>query len=141
LKAAVLDASVALKWLVTEAHSAEATRLLECGTEFFAPAHWRAEAATALWARAAVRGEMSEADAVARIAWLARLGVTETSLEALLDAAAALAFELHATPYDMLYLALAERLRVPMVTADRKLIDKVAGVPRLAPLIRWVGDL
>ena len=137
----MLDASVALKWLVTEAHSVEATRLLERGTEFFAPTHWRAEAATALWARAAVRAEMSEAEAIARIAWLAEMEVTETPLAVLLNTAAALAFELHATPYDTLYLALAERLRVPLVTADRRLFDKAAAVPRLAPLIRWVGDL
>ena len=137
----MLDASVALKWLVSEAHSVEATRLLERGTEFFAPTHWRAEAATALWTRAAVRGEMSEADAIARIGWLAELEVTETPLPLLLDAAASLAFELHATPYDTLYLTLAERLRVLMVTADRRLFDKAAAVPRLAPLIRWVGDL
>lgn len=137
----MLDASVALKWLVTESHSVKATRLLEIGTAFFAPAHWRAEAATALWARAAVRGEMSEAEAIARIGWLAALEVQETGLTALLPGAAALAFELHATPYDTLYLALAERLRVPLVTADRRLFDKAAAVPRLAPLTVWVGDL
>lgn len=137
----MLDASVALKWMATEAHSAEATRLLELGTEFFAPAHWRAEAATALWARAAVRSGMSEAEAIARIGWLAELEVTETAPAALLPDAAALAFELHATPYDTLYLALAERVRVPLVTADRKLFDKSSAVPRLATLIRWVGDL
>ena len=84
---------------------------------------------------------MSEADAIARIGWLAELEVTETPLPLLLGGAAALAFELHATPYDTLYLALAERLRVRMVTADRKLFDKAAAVPRLAPLIRWVGEL
>ena len=137
----MLDASVALKWLVTEAHSAGATRLLELGTEFFAPTHWRAEAATALWARAAVRGEMSEADALLRISWLIGLEVRETALPVLLTDAVALAFELHARPYDTLYLALAERLRVPLVTADRKLFDKATAVPRLAPLIVWVGDL
>ncbi|MGQ0550472.1 MAG: type II toxin-antitoxin system VapC family toxin [Armatimonadota bacterium] len=38
--------------------------------------------------------------------------------------------------YDGLYLALAERLRLPFLTADQKLFDRVGRLP----YIRWIAD-
>ena len=141
MRAFVLDASVAVKWVVEEEFTDRALGMLEASADLSAPGHWLGEVATALWAAAAVHRVVPRAQVDDRLRWLTELGVRETPVASLISSAAALAFELHATPYDTLYLALAERLRVPLVTADRKLFDKASAVPRLAPLTVWVGDL
>ena len=46
----VVDASVAVKWLVTEAFSNEAARLLNVGLRLVAPELLFADATNALWA-------------------------------------------------------------------------------------------
>ena len=50
-------------------------------------------------------------------------------LRQLAPRAAALAHQLDHPVYDCFYLALSERRDVPLVTADRRLIAKVAGTP------------
>jgi predicted nucleic acid-binding protein len=47
VKATVVDASVAVKWVVEEAYSAKAALLLRCDT-LHAPDHWSVEAVNAL---------------------------------------------------------------------------------------------
>ena len=56
------------------------------------------------------------------------------------DAAFALASVTGRGIYDCLYLTLARFLGAPMVTADRKLYDALAGGP-LARHLRWVEDI
>jgi predicted nucleic acid-binding protein len=73
LKEAVVDASVAVKWVVEEKHSAQATLLLNYDA-LHAPAHWRAEAANALWAKV-FRGDLTAADAEERLLVLNRATV------------------------------------------------------------------
>ena len=46
----VIDASVAVKWLVGEAHSKEAARILDGEPNLIAPELLFAEVANALWA-------------------------------------------------------------------------------------------
>jgi predicted nucleic acid-binding protein len=137
--AVVVDASVAVAWAVPEPHSAAALGLLEAETRLLAPAHWLGEAATALWAQSAVHNLLTRAQAEARIAWLAELEVREAPLAPLLPAAARWAFELRLTVDDTLYLALAEREAVPLVTADRRLHAAAQAEPRAAPLVTWMG--
>ena len=138
---AVVDASVAIKWAVPEVHSDNAASLLAEGTSLLAPGHWAAEVATALWAKSAVHGAMTRRQAIERMAWIAGLAVDVTPTERLIIAAIAIAFELHATAYDTLYLALAEQSGSALVTADRKLYDKAKTSSRFADLVVWVGDL
>lgn len=52
-----------------------------------------------------------------------------------------IAFDLHATVYDPVYLALAEQSGAPLVTADRKIFDRAKASNRFAELVAWVGDL
>ncbi len=40
--------------------------------------------------------------------------------------------------YDAIYVALAEKLNLPLITADRKLVNAMQGLPYD---IRWLGDL
>jgi predicted nucleic acid-binding protein len=141
VKQAVVDASVAVKWAVPEAHSANAESLLRNGTGLLAPGHWMAEVATALWAKSAIHGVMTRQQAIERIAWIGGLAVEVIPVDGLIVAAMGIAFDLHATAYDTLYLALAEHSGTALVTADRKLYEKAKTTSRFADLVVWVGDL
>lgn len=61
LRTAVVDASVAVKWVFAEDHLDAALRLLGQADSLLAPAHWLAEATNALWAKS-IRGDLSEAE-------------------------------------------------------------------------------
>lgn len=137
----VLDASVAVKWVIREEHSDNATRLLTEDIHLFAPGHWLAEASTAVWARSTVSKLLSREQAEERIAWLRAVPVRETPVRDLIREATAMSFDLHATFHDSLYLALARETGGPVVTADRRLFDKASGHRHLSSLVRWVGDL
>jgi predicted nucleic acid-binding protein len=141
VKQAVIDASVAIKWAVPEAHSDNAASLLAEGTGLSAPGHWAAEVATALWAKSAIHGVLSRQQAIERMAWIESLMVEVVPVDRLIVAAMGIAFDLHATAYDTLYLALAEQSGAALVTADRKLYEKAKASSRFSDLIVWVGDL
>jgi predicted nucleic acid-binding protein len=141
VKRAVVDASVAVKWVVPEEHTDAALRLLTNGVELEAPGHWLAEVSTTLWAKSAIWNVLTRQQAEARIEWLCDLGIKETPIRGLLPAATRVAFDFHLTVYDTLYLVLAESLGVPLVTADRKLHDKALADSRFAKVAVWVEQV
>jgi predicted nucleic acid-binding protein len=113
----VIDASVALKWVLDEPGKEAADALLE--EELIAPSLWLLEAANALWRRT-LRGEISGEEAKERLAELCNAPVTTTRLEDDLLAAADLANRLGHPVYDCLYLAMAIRENTYVVTADSR---------------------
>jgi len=119
LNAYVVDASVAIKWVVAETGTAEALALI--GNRLLAPALLQAEAANILWKKVK-RGEMSANEAGIAARLLASFGVEFRSPDRGLTRALELAMALNHPAYDCVYLALAEERGVPMVTADEKLI-------------------
>jgi predicted nucleic acid-binding protein len=137
----VIDASVAVKWVVPEANSEAATRLLTDGAILAAPSHWLAEIGTTLWAMASVRKIMTRDQAEQRIQWVGELVVQETPVRTLLSTASAIAFDLGLTVYDTLYLALAEKVQIPLVTADRKLFKQAKASARFDGRVLWLADL
>lgn len=137
----VVDASVAVKWLVPEPHAEAAIGLLDPLIQLHAPVHWMAEVGTTLWAKAAVHGALSRQQALDRIAWLGEVDVVGHPIGPLLGKAAELAFDLHLTVYDTLYLALAKVSGIRFVTADRKLFVKAGEHPDLVGLVVWIADL
>lgn len=141
MKHVVVDASVAVMWVLPEEHSAAANQLLADDVVLHAPGHWMAEVATAVWGKSAVHGLLSRAEATERLGWLRGVPVREAPLRDLLPTAVEAAFDLHTTIYDALYLALAEITTAPLVTADRKLFDKANASPRRRDFVRWIGDL
>ncbi len=141
MKAAVIDASVAVKWVFDEPDAGAAQLLLRQCDELHAPAHWLAEAATALWAKAALHRVLSQAESLVRIEFLAGLPVRAAPLHEIVVEAGTLAHRLALTVYDTLYIALAARLDLALVTADRKLLDSAARDPGLRQVVRWIGDL
>lgn len=129
----VIDASVALKWVLDEPGQVEADALLE--EELIAPSLWLVEAANALWRRS-VRGELTVAEAEERLGELFHAPVTSVRIEEDLVSAARLAAELSHPVYDCLYLALALREHTCCVTADRRFFTAIADHPTMAGAVR-----
>jgi predicted nucleic acid-binding protein len=129
----VIDASVALKWVLDEPGREAADALLE--EELIAPALWLLEAANALWRRTQ-RGEVTAQEAGARLAELYNAPVTTIAIENDLLAAADLANELAHPVYDCLYLAMAIRENTYVVTADSRFHAVVDRSPTLKGAVR-----
>ncbi len=136
---AVVDASVAVKWVMAEEHAEAALLLLESGMGLAAPAHWLGEAVNAVWA-ATRRGELTEDEAQERAATLAEAPIAAVPLGQLASAAMAVALRLGITIYDSLYLALAERQDATLVTDDRRLLHVAHLDDRFRDRVLWLGE-
>lgn len=132
----VVDASVAVKWVVEEEGSDAALALSH--ESLAAPSLWLAECANVLWVKAR-RGEIDEQEARERQSWLAEAPVLLVPLEELLEDAVALAFRLDVTIYDALYVALAQRRREPLITADGPLRTAASSDEELRQLVKLLG--
>ena len=116
MKTFVIDANVAAKWYVEELGTKEAVAYR--GQRLIAPDLVLVEVANVLW-RKLDRGEVE----------LAQLTAALQSLPHAFDLlvrAVELAVQVRHPVYDCLYLALAERDAVPLVTDDAKLLVKGA---------------
>lgn len=121
---AVLDASVAVRWVVPERGSNEAAELLARPISWLAPRLMLTEAAAALRRKVAGR-ELSAAVAIQALGALVEAvadgTVRVTDDEEFVSSALALAVTLgHKVP-DCLYLAVAEREGCELATADQRL--------------------
>lgn len=135
---AVVDASVALKWLLPEVLSDRAIALQSA--ILYAPDFLLTECANALWVRTR-RGLMTGRDAEEGLAELSALPLTLMATSVLNASALSLSLELGHPIYDCLYLALAEQLEIPLVTADNRLLAAIGRVPRLAGRVTALADL
>jgi predicted nucleic acid-binding protein len=133
----IIDASVAVKWVVFEDGSEQALELL--GRELAAPAIWLAEAANALRTKCA-KGEISEEEASEFALDLADAPVAPLNLKDLLPMAMRMALDLDHAIYDCFYLAAALHKDTKLVTADRRLLVKTAAHPYLASRAIMLGD-
>jgi predicted nucleic acid-binding protein len=122
LSAFVVDASVAIKWVVAEPGTKEALALL--GSRLFAPALLQAECANILWKKVR-RGELSSAEARIAARLLANFGIEFVSRDPEIARVLELAVALDHPAYDCFYLAAAEKQGVPLVTADERLVRAV----------------
>jgi predicted nucleic acid-binding protein len=102
----ILDASVAVKWVLREKHGAAARWVLST-RELLAPHLLWAEVGNTLWKRHR-RRESSVEEVRRMLTEIQRLPVTTFAHWPLLPAALDLAISLDRTVYDCLYLALAE---------------------------------
>jgi predicted nucleic acid-binding protein len=118
----VVDASVAVQWVLDQSGSARASALREADS-LIAPTLIAAEIGSAIW-KAVRRRDVSRSDAL--IAIDAALLPIEAlvPMEELRTRALDIAIDLQHPIYDCFYLALAERERVPLVCADGPLIEK-----------------
>jgi predicted nucleic acid-binding protein len=116
----IVDASVAVKWFLDEEGCEAARSLLEAET-LWAPDLILFETYNAVWKRWR-RGEARAAqlDGLLRLLPQALEGLSPSG--ELAAEAAALSRRLRHPIYDCVYLALAERERAPLVTADQQFL-------------------
>jgi predicted nucleic acid-binding protein len=137
----VVDASVAVKWLVNEAFSEEAASLLDNRATLIAPELLFAEAANALWALCR-RGDIAREDFAEAVEVLKASPVAVPHpMRQLVASAARLAIDLGHPAYDCFYLALAVQEQYPVITADRRFHDIVRKHPYLSDRIVHVESL
>ena len=121
----VVDASVALKWFLSEEpHASQAVAVVQDGATLIAPDFLIAEVCNAAW-RSARLGRISQAQVDAIAANLPRFFDSLVSASSLARRAVAIAGQLDHPVYDCLYLALAEAEQAELVTADMRLLSKV----------------
>lgn len=120
----VIDTSVAIKWIIDEAGSDKADLLR--GADMAAPALLRIEAANVLRTIAA-RKDVSAQQARELFLLLQTAPVTIVDADDALERRALeLALTLRHPVYDCVYLALAERMDRPLITADKRFLRSVA---------------
>jgi predicted nucleic acid-binding protein len=117
----VIDASVAAKWVLPEMLSERAEALRFTGEPLIAPDLVFAEIGNALCKRA-IKGEITTAIAIEALETATGLFSALVPMAGLATRAAEIAITMKHPIYDCLYLALAERERAPLVTADKKLL-------------------
>jgi predicted nucleic acid-binding protein len=113
----VVDASVAVKWILPESGSSAAAALRKLNNDLSAPSLIAVEVGNALW-RAVRRGSVTRSEALegfeaALISLQSLIPIEELRVRAL-----TLAIELRHPIYDCFYLALAQRENALLVTAD-----------------------
>jgi predicted nucleic acid-binding protein len=133
----IVDASVALKWVIEEEGSEAASAL--AGESLSSPSLILAECANALWAKA-LRREITVAEVLERLAWLSAAPVLLVPLEELVEDATRLAVTLGHPVYDCLYLALAVREKTRLVTADQQFARIVRKDKVLSGHLQLLGE-
>lgn len=138
MEAAVVDASVAVKWVVSESGSDRARMLSQ--TRLQAPDLLPIECANILWKKVRIR-DLTRQEAWARLDLLLRAPVSLAESRPLLDSALGLSLDLRHPVYDCVYIALALRQGIPLVTADERLVAAAGKSPQLAGCVMRLADL
>lgn len=123
--ALVVDASVAVKWLVVEEDSDDALGLVDGGEELHAPRLLVSEVANAVWRKVRL-GEVDRGAAGQLLATMSDMPVRWHADETICADAVRLAIAYDRPAYDFMYLALAQRLGARVVTADQRFVNALA---------------
>ena len=121
----VVDASVAVKWLVAEEDADVAEEVATSGHDLHAPRLMASEVANAIW-RKARSGEMERRAAGILLADVPDMPVRWGIDELVTADAVSLALALGRPIHDCVDLALAHRIRALMLTADGRSANSVA---------------
>jgi predicted nucleic acid-binding protein len=136
--ACVVDASVGIKLFLDEplwnqAHTLFAGLTADPPASLHVPDLFYIECTNILW-KYVRRGDCPAEIALANLADLGELLLHATATADLMEDALALAVEYNITAYDACYAALAQRLNLPLVTADAVLCKTI-------PWAVWLGDI
>jgi len=123
----VVDASVAVKWVIPEELSDKAEAVRSRAERLLAPDLLLAEAANALWKKM-VRREITAREASQALQLVMTAGLDLRPSGPLLDQALRLARRLGHPVYDCIYVALAQAEGATLITADRRLLSRLAKV-------------
>ena len=133
----VIDASIAVKWVVEEDGTPDALALRKRG-RLIAPELLVPECANILWKKVQ-REELSREEALLAARLLEGADIELRQTRSLLGAATRIAIDLDHPAYDCLYLALAAANDCEFVTADERFLRKVGQRPRNALLDRAIS--
>jgi predicted nucleic acid-binding protein len=128
----VVDASVVVKWVIDEAGTSQALKLRRHVVS--APDLLVAEYANIVWKKLH-RSELTLAEASLAIGLLVRADIELVPMRSLARRAVDLSMLLDHSAHDCMYLALAETAKRPFVTADVRLLRKLAMERAAARLI------
>lgn len=131
--AAVIDASVAVKWVIEEEGSAQALMLRQ--SRLFAPDIWCSECANVLW-KSYQRQSLTLEEAATAAALLESADIEIISSRPLMERAVRMAVEIGHPVYDCVYVLAAIDLDMPLVTADMKLQAKAGQMASVIPLMK-----
>jgi predicted nucleic acid-binding protein len=123
----VVDASVALKWLYPEEGSDRAGMLLS--QRLIAPDLLMVECVNVIW-KLSRRGDLSRPEALAAVDVLKAARVELFPMRDLVEEALKIAMAVDHPAYDCVYLALARANACRMVSADARLVGKLAQSPQ-----------
>lgn len=138
--ALVVDASVTAKIVMVEPFTQEAKALFALlgagAVALSAPDLIYAECANILW-KQVQRGNVTSTEATTHYATIAAAPLGITPIQALATDALSIALAHAISAYDACYVALAQRLGIPLITADQRLVNKLAGT---AHAVVWLGS-
>jgi predicted nucleic acid-binding protein len=120
----LVDASVAVKWLVDEPERFAARSLLDRNEQLHAPDFVFVETANVLWKKVR-RRELTPEQALKGVDSLPLLFETIIPSSMLVSRALRIAIEMAHPVYDCLYLACSEHFDADLVTADARFAAKV----------------
>lgn len=124
----VIDASVALKWVLAEP-DAQAALSLRRRYHLIAPELLLLECANTFWKR--VRRKQLLADEARLLTnGIAQAGIEFISVRGLADVVTSLSLDLDLPSYDCAYIAVALNHQCQFATADRRLIEAIRRGPR-----------
>ena len=135
----VIDASVAVKWLVPEIHAEAAFRLLEKNSKLIAPDLIFSEIGNMLLKKSRA-GEIEPDSAVEMLTDFKGLPLQTYKTEEFLEYAWTLADSYRLSFYDSLYIALSLKTSSRMVTADKKLYNSLKNAS-FKKYMLWVEDI
>jgi predicted nucleic acid-binding protein len=139
----VIDANVAVKWYIPERGTEAALELMSGPSQLLGPELIRLEVLAAI-SRRVRNGESTTKEARSRCDnWFNHLREGAVSLipEAdVLQDALALSFTVRHALQDCLYLATAQRLDAPLVTADRRFCERAKSVYKAISLLPGCED-
>lgn len=135
----VVDANVAIKWVLAEIYENEASHLLNSDHTLYVPDFFFSEIGNILWKQVRFKSLTSEE------AQLAYQQITMTPLQVhqsqiLVPFALEIALKTQQAVYDCVYLALAVQEKCQMVTADERFFNSLQG-HRLASHLCWIENM
>jgi predicted nucleic acid-binding protein len=125
---AVVDTNVIAYYLLgTEPFAAETHDFWQSVEQPIAPAHWQAELASVLWM--AIRaGALPANEGHRRLDFASRLRVRGLPIGSLWQGALALSLNSGVSPYDTLFVALAQSHDLPLATFDKQVLKAFPGI-------------
>ncbi len=119
----VIDASIAVKWVVEEDGTTDALALRQ-KAKLIAPELLVAECANILWKKVQ-RNELMHDEALLAARLLQGAEIELLPMRSLLESATQISIEIDHPAYDCLYLALAVEKKRKFVTADKRFLQKL----------------